>query len=479
MQDSTDLCFCLEHLMEVLNIPEECTDNNSLCWYFDKYNKIVRTSLSCTSVECCLLNKTFIDVVHGKVACHNSDVYMLLVQEHNSGYEHAIANGLDEILLTCIPVPEKSKEKSNTFVSNNSVVVLTGDSVSKFYFKGIEANYTVVNREIVISSFLNGIPNLRKYLEFPSVLFEYDAKTIANLEKGTENKNGGINSTAGIMFALADRVPRFSTPDSDVMKTLNSLVGCLSFIHSCGIAHGDIKVGNHCYNKNGDVVLIDIGNCNLLVETINLYTPGYEAPELLTNDKKHIDPSCDVYALGVVILEFISGVSYDYDTDPYLSKGNVSEDNQDWLEIAVLCLSDDLDMRPKDAMEIMSLLGLDPVRSDLAFPRVDSIVIKEEDVVNPALSTLRGNTRNCVKIADILYSTLYEGMKVKQKTAVYLDCMLYVITLFGVDFIDIIYKSMCKNKSWNPDNNKLMKIAHKLMDRKMAKKLAIKMSTSI
>ena len=83
----------------------------------------------------------------------------------------------------------------------------------------------------------------------------------------------------------------------------------LSFLHECGIVHRDLKPGNVFY-ENGYVKIGDYG----LTKAINashdfsqntmVGTPQYMAPEMATG---HYDHRIDIYALGVVLYEMLTG----------------------------------------------------------------------------------------------------------------------------------------------------------------------------
>ncbi|HBG6170673.1 TPA: serine/threonine protein kinase [Clostridioides difficile] len=81
------------------------------------------------------------------------------------------------------------------------------------------------------------------------------------------------------------------------------------------IVHGDIKPENILRNTEGEWYLIDFGIARALdmssltftkVE-IGPHTPGYGAPELFQYNKKDIDSRADIFSLGVVLFEAVTG----------------------------------------------------------------------------------------------------------------------------------------------------------------------------
>ncbi|AYD21242.1 serine/threonine protein kinase [Clostridioides difficile] len=81
------------------------------------------------------------------------------------------------------------------------------------------------------------------------------------------------------------------------------------------IVHRDIKPENILRNTEGEWYLIDFGIARALdmssltftkVE-IGPHTPGYGAPELFQYNKKDIDSRADIFSLGVVLFEAVTG----------------------------------------------------------------------------------------------------------------------------------------------------------------------------
>ncbi len=86
----------------------------------------------------------------------------------------------------------------------------------------------------------------------------------------------------------------------------------VSYAHANLIVHRDIKPSNIMIDKNGKVRLLDFGIAKLLDDTSlvpattqAMLTPDYAAPEQLDGDEPTV--SADVYALGVVLYELVTG----------------------------------------------------------------------------------------------------------------------------------------------------------------------------
>ena len=83
----------------------------------------------------------------------------------------------------------------------------------------------------------------------------------------------------------------------------------LSYLHECGIVHRDLKPGNIFY-ENGYVKIGDYGLSKAITagvhsgQTITVGTVHYMAPEVGAGS---YDRSIDIYALGILIYEMLTG----------------------------------------------------------------------------------------------------------------------------------------------------------------------------
>jgi serine/threonine protein kinase len=113
-------------------------------------------------------------------------------------------------------------------------------------------------------------------------------------------------------------VGRFVDP-ADFQEILDGISGALGLAHSRGIVHRDLKPDNIFLMATGDprAKLVDFGlsrmaanprNKNLTHSGMILGTPRYMAPEQIRN-AADAGPSVDVYSLGVVVFECLSGQS--------------------------------------------------------------------------------------------------------------------------------------------------------------------------
>ncbi len=111
------------------------------------------------------------------------------------------------------------------------------------------------------------------------------------------------------------------TPE-EALAIVPSLCDALQFAHERGIVHRDIKPENILLDKTGRVKVADFGIAKMLgngngesssaaaapdnATQSALGTPGYSAPEQKSNPQR-VDSRADIYSLGVVFYEMLTG----------------------------------------------------------------------------------------------------------------------------------------------------------------------------
>jgi serine/threonine protein kinase len=119
---------------------------------------------------------------------------------------------------------------------------------------------------------------------------------------------------------LADMLAKGPLPISEVSSLFQRIGSAVDYGHSQGVIHRDIKPGNILFDSQGGSFLSDFGIAKLaegtsaLTGTGIIGTPAYMSPEQAQGEK-NLDGRCDIYSLGVVLFQALSGeLPYNADT---------------------------------------------------------------------------------------------------------------------------------------------------------------------
>jgi len=108
---------------------------------------------------------------------------------------------------------------------------------------------------------------------------------------------------------------------AEALPILRDVLAGLGFAHSKGIIHRDIKPANIMISRDGRARIMDFGIAILAGEKRltgtgrNIGSPWYMSPEQIARPKE-IDYRSDIYSLGVVLFEMLTGiVPFDGETE--------------------------------------------------------------------------------------------------------------------------------------------------------------------
>ncbi|MCU0514581.1 MAG: protein kinase [Anaerolineae bacterium] len=101
---------------------------------------------------------------------------------------------------------------------------------------------------------------------------------------------------------------------------LAQISSALMFAHASGVVHRDLKTDNILLDESGNCYLGDFGIAKVLGGNLNLTrdailgTPAYLAPEQIRGEE--VTARSDIYALGIVAFEVLTGVKPFFDVTP-------------------------------------------------------------------------------------------------------------------------------------------------------------------
>jgi serine/threonine protein kinase len=118
--------------------------------------------------------------------------------------------------------------------------------------------------------------------------------------------------------SLSSRLDGTPFPERDAAALVETLARAAHHAHEAGIVHRDIKPGNVLLLADDRPKLTDFGLAKLAGPITNqretltpttsiLGTPSYMAPEQALGNSSEVGPAADIYALGAVLYELLTG----------------------------------------------------------------------------------------------------------------------------------------------------------------------------
>jgi serine/threonine protein kinase len=158
------------------------------------------------------------------------------------------------------------------------------------------------------------------FLHDPGFLerFEREVEVIAKLEHPHILPIYDYGESDGIPFivmrflgggSMAEMVRKGPPKLDDLEKPFSQIAQALDYAHRQGIIHRDLKPGNIMMDEHGNAYLSDFGIARVMGSDLTgsaiIGTPAYMSPEQAQG--LSIDGRSDIYALGVVLFELITG----------------------------------------------------------------------------------------------------------------------------------------------------------------------------
>ncbi len=117
-------------------------------------------------------------------------------------------------------------------------------------------------------------------------------------------------------------------PEADALRIASLLCEALHYLHSQGVVHRDLKPSNVMICCDGGLRLMDFGiAADAGVRRITMAgfssmmgTPDYMAPEQVRNKK--VDQRTDIYGLGTVLYEMLTGIVPFENENPWVAMNN-------------------------------------------------------------------------------------------------------------------------------------------------------------
>ncbi|MCA9262249.1 MAG: protein kinase [Planctomycetales bacterium] len=113
---------------------------------------------------------------------------------------------------------------------------------------------------------------------------------------------------------LADLTDGHPLPPDEALKVVSVLARALAVVHEAGVLHRDLKPANIMVTESGVPKITDFGLARLesheqflTTREALIGTPCYMAPEQAAGQAETLGPTCDVYAVGAILYELLTG----------------------------------------------------------------------------------------------------------------------------------------------------------------------------
>jgi len=113
--------------------------------------------------------------------------------------------------------------------------------------------------------------------------------------------------------SLKGRLQGAPLPARHAAALVEALAGAVQAAHAKGVIHRDLNPANVLLTEGGTPKVTDFGLARTLDDAGRtqtgaiLGTPGYMSPEQASGDGKRVGPAADVYALGAILYECLTG----------------------------------------------------------------------------------------------------------------------------------------------------------------------------
>jgi WD40 repeat protein len=114
--------------------------------------------------------------------------------------------------------------------------------------------------------------------------------------------------------SLLDAAPALRNDPQRSAALMAKVARAVHYAHSCGILHRDLKPGNILLDGRGEPLVSDFGlaklsepDCNLTQSVVTMGSPNYMAPEQAAGHSREATTAVDVYSLGAILYELLTG----------------------------------------------------------------------------------------------------------------------------------------------------------------------------
>ena len=234
------------------------------------------------------------------------------------------ALGAMNAVLTSAEEPQSSATLSRV----GSFPIIAGYEILRELGRGgmgvvYQARQTETNRLVA----LKVLQADRKAMPVQKARFDSEAKALARLQRPDVVQNVvrilGVGSHNGQDYFvmeyldggnLADKIGSRPQPPQKAAELVEVLARAIQAAHERGVIHRDLKPANVLLTADGTPKIGDFGLARRssmvarLTRTLQILgTPGYMAPEQAAGQSRQAGPASDIYALGAILYQLLTG----------------------------------------------------------------------------------------------------------------------------------------------------------------------------
>ncbi|HYO26588.1 MAG TPA: serine/threonine-protein kinase, partial [Lacipirellulaceae bacterium] len=224
------------------------------------------------------------------------------------------------------PASRPGSDGPQSDASTAALPMLPGYEISREIARGgmgvvYEARQTSLNRAVAVKLILHGAlaspADRRRFAAEAAAAAGLKHPNIVVIHEVGEHAGQPYFSMEYVPGENLSRIIRRALPaPAQAAHYVAEVARAVQYAHDHGVLHRDIKPSNVLVDDAGRVRIMDFGlakqldaeaDSKLTLSGQLLGTPSYMAPEQITGPQAAIGPACDVYGLGALLYELLTG----------------------------------------------------------------------------------------------------------------------------------------------------------------------------